>query len=311
MHEVALLVIFSMVFSAVLGHVAHVLGTPEKLAWYLQVRQWKAQEFFLALFIAGVGLMFIATGADYWFNFKLSSGVALSLMLGTGLAALGYLWSFADMTTKVEPHFTALKYVGGVVLVILTTYSKVYSDAAIAELAGLPPQALPASQLFLTFWLTPSLGLVVLALAVGYLAIPGTFLLLGYGIYVDIKKDRGKDKDSKSTQASTKYIAACVAMSFFSILLLTLVQGLLGQDFYEKRLRKAIAYSSFHLPASYCGLPNSEGVSITMLTGNRAGLAIPDQVQGYTFSIMSCKPKLRSPEEVAALLPGKQTLKNL
>jgi hypothetical protein len=302
MHEVALLVIFSMVFSAVLGHVAHVLGTPEKLAWYLQVRQWKAQEFFLALFIAGVGLMFIATGAGYWFDFKLSSGAALSLMLGTGLAALGYLWSFADMTTKVEPHLTALKYVGGVVLVILTTYSKVYSDAAIAELAGLPPQALPASQLFLTFWLTPCLGLVVLALAVGYLAIPGTFLMLGVGIYLDIRKD--KSSSSKAKRASERYIAAFVAMSFFSVLLLTLVQGMLGKNFYEKRLRKAIAYSSFHLPASYCGLPDSEGAAITMLTDNRAGLAIPDKAQGYTFSIILCKPKLKSPEEVTALLPG-------
>ena len=301
MHEVAVLVIFSMVFSAVLGHVAHVLETPEKLAWYLQVRQWKAQEFFLALFIAGVGLMFIATGASYWAGFTLGSSAALALMLGTGFSALGYLWFFANMTTKVKPRITALKYIGGVLLVILTTYSKVYSDAAIAEFAGLPAQELPTSQLFLTFWLTPSLGLVALALAVGYLAIPGTFLLLGYGIYVDIKKD----KDSKTTQASTKYIAACVAMSFFSILLLTLVQGLLGKDFYDKHLRKAIAYSSFHLPTSYCGLPDSEGAAITMLAGNRAGLAIPDKAQGYTFSIIPCKPKLTSPEEVTALLPGK------
>lgn len=309
MYEVALFVTFLIVFSAVLGHIVHVLGSPEKRAWYLQVRRWAAQEFFLALFIAGVGLMFIATGASYWSGFTLGSSAALALMLGTGFSALGYLWSFANMTAKVEPRITALKYIGGVLLVILTTYSKVYSDAAIAEFAGLPPQELPTSQLFLTFWLTPSLGLVALALAVGYLAIPGTFLLLGYGIYVDLKKD--KDKDSKSTQASTKYIAAFVAMSFFSILLLTLVQGLLGKDFYDKHLRKAIAYSSFHLPASYCGLPDSEGAAITMLTGNRAGLAIPDQVQGYTFSIIPCKPKLTNPEEVAALLPGKQAPKNL
>lgn len=307
MYEVALFVTFLIVFSAVLGHVVHVLGSPEKRAWYLQVRRWTAQEFSLALFIAGVGLMFVATGANYWFDFKLGSSAALTLMLGTGFSALGYLWSFANITAKVEPRITALKYLGGVLLVILTTYSKVYSDAAIAELAGLSPQELPTSQLFLTFWLTPSLGLVALALAVGYLAIPGTFLMLGIGIYLDIKKD--KVTNSKAKQSSSKYVAACVAMSFFSVLLLTLVQGLLDKDFYENRLRKAIAYSSFHLPASYCGLPDLEGTAVTLLADNRAGLAILDKEQGYTFSIIPCEPKLKSPEEVATLLSGKQLLK--
>ncbi|HBO5639842.1 hypothetical protein GFM12_06900 [Pseudomonas aeruginosa] len=300
MLEVALLLVLFFVLPILLGHVSHVLRSPEKLAWYLQVREWRMLEYFLALFIVSIATMYAVAAIQYLTGARLSSVVALALMLVTCLSALGYLWHFAGMTARVTQHKTLLKVLGGLLAVCFATVSKIYSDAAIAELAGLPPQELPASQLFLTFLLTPTLWFLVGSLAAGYLSIPATIFLLGRGLYLDLKKKRGNDKPT------ARYIAACTAVAFSSLLLVTMMQSLLSKSFYEKRLRAAIAFSSFHLPPSYCGLPNVEGASVTALKYRRAALAVPDEKKGYTFNVVQCESKAQKAEELGAILVKSQ-----
>lgn len=43
MLEFALVLVFISATSALLGHIANVRSSPEKLAWYLQIKRWKAQ----------------------------------------------------------------------------------------------------------------------------------------------------------------------------------------------------------------------------------------------------------------------------
>ncbi|WP_462379420.1 hypothetical protein [Pseudomonas sp. Marseille-QA0892] len=290
--SVSLLVICLVAMLA--GQVAHVRGSAAKLAWYRKVREWTAAEYSMAIFLVFLALLFSITGVHQLTGWKPRAPVGLLLLIATCTTAAVYLWFFLNLARIVATHKTLLGMVGTLAAVSIATASKISSDMAIAELTGMPPQELPGAQLALTFILTPIFWFVAISFLIGYVSIPATLLLLFWGIYKDAKQHKG----SKFNLSSAGYVCSWVAMSYLSILLLTMSTELMNKNFYEKRLRSAISYSAFHLPPSYCGFTNLPGAGIAALRDNGAGLAIPDSERGYIFHTVSCEREVRIIEDI-------------
>lgn len=300
MFEVGLILVFFAILPASLGYITNALNSPAQRSWYATqwatLKAWQALDYARALFVLCAALLYVAGGSAY-LGMKLSMPLALTLMIATSLSALLYLWVFADMTQKVNSYEQRIKFSLGLIVISIATASKIYSDAGIAELTGLPPQELPGAQLLLTFILTPVIWLVMTALLIGYLSIPGTIYLLARGIYLDVRKKAG---------SPGKYVLASIALSFLSLTLLTMTKKLLDKEFYEKRLREAVVFASFNLPPAYCGLPNQKGSSIAPLGDGKAALAMPDEKLGFTFRTLDCEPKSQPQEELTVLLNNGQ-----
>lgn len=307
MLEIALVLVLIFATSALLGHIAHVRASPEKLAWYMKVKEWKAREYSMALFIGFIVFLFILQGISNATGWRLSTPQALGFLTATCLSALLYLGVLGrKYIAKVAEHKGLLKVVGGVLAVCFVTASKIGSDMVIAELTNLPPQELPGAQMLLTFILQPVLGLIAISLLLGYISIPAAFGTLAWWIYQELKASKG----TQPTFMTGSYICAFIAMAVSTVILLTMTSSMLKQSFYEKRLRTAIAHSAFHLPPSYCGLPDAEGAAVAQLKYRRAALAMPDKNKGYVFSSLPCTPKLDSPQELATLLTEKKAEAN-
>jgi len=299
MLEISLVLVFIFATSTLLGHIAHVSASPEKLAWYMKVKEWKAHNYSMAFFIVFIAILFILMGISKVTEWKLPTSQALSLLIATGLSALFYLGIMGrTYIAKIVAHKGPLKAVGGILTVCFVTASKIISVMVIAEITKLPPQELPGAQLLLTLILQPVLGLAVISLLLGYVSIPATFGTMEWWIYQEIKTNKGV----QPTFLTGSYVCAMLAIVTSTVILITMTSSMLNQSFYEKRLRIAIAHSAFHLPPSYCGLPDVEGAAITPLRYRRAALAMPDQDKGYIFSSLSCEPKLESKQELATLL---------
>lgn len=303
MLEFALVLVFISATSALLGHIANVRSSPEKLAWYLQIKRWKAHQYSMALFVGLLLVLYAVTGISQLTGWKPQQPIGLMLLTATCITAAAYLWFYWDLTPKVAEYKSLLKYIGALLTVCIVTTSKIQSDMAISELTGLPAQELPGAQMFLTFILTPTIWLLAVSFVVGFISIPLTVLVLIWGIYQDWKKGKG----TKFDFASGSHVCAWMAIAYFSIILLTMSSGILKKNFYEKRLNGAIAYSAFLLPPSYCGLPDAGDASIAVLKYKRAALAMPDEKMGYTFSKISCDPKQKSPELLISELTAKKT----
>lgn len=304
MLEFALVLVFIFASSALLGHIAHVRASPEKLAWYMKVKEWTAREYSMALFIGLIALLFIFMGISGATGWKLPAPQTLGFLTATCLSALLYLGVLGGKyIAKVGDHKSLLKVVGGSMAVCFVTASKIGSDMAISELTNLPPQELPGAQMLLTLILQPVLGLAVISLLLGYISIPATFSTLVWWIYQEIKTNKG----TQPTFLTAIYTCAFIAMMVSTVILLTMTGGMLKKSFYEKRLRTAIVHAAFHLPPSYCGLPDAEGAAVAQLKYHQAALAIPDKDKGYIFSRLQCDPKLDSPQELATLLTERKS----
>lgn len=284
------------------GQVAHIRASPAKLEWYLKIKVWTAAEYSMALFLALIFLLFSITGVYQFTGWKPQAPVGFLLLIATCITAAVYLWFFLNIARIVATHKTLLKAVGALSAVSIATASKISSDMAIAELTGMSPQELPGAQLALTFILTPILWFVALSFVVGYVSIPATLSLLFWGIYKDAKQHKG----SKFTLSSASYVCSWVAMSYLSILLLTMSTELMNKSFYEKRLRSAISYSAFHLPTSYCGFPDLPGAGIAALRDKGGGLAVPDSEKGYIFHTLPCERKEQAIDDIAKLHSNKK-----
>lgn len=286
---------------ALLGHVAYIRGSYELRTRYINklqaVRSWTATEHSRAAFIACT-IMLYAAGVLAMTGAKLNAVTSIGLLLASCFSALIYLcchWNVLGFSAK---YGSPLKLVGGAIAIGIATISKIYSDAGIAELTGLSPQDLPGAQLLLTFLLTPTIWFLGLSLFFGYISIPVMLILFFRLIF----------KSYRKTAPNTKYesgfpdVTVFVAVSFFVLILLTMTQEIASKSFYEIRLRKAIAFASFHLSTTYCGLPDVKGIEVAPMSDDRAAIAIPDEKLGYRFEPISCKPKSTIGDELNVIL---------
>lgn len=142
MLEVGLILVFFAILPALLGYITNALNSPTQRSWYAKqwatLKAWQALDYARALFVLCAALLYVAGGSAY-LGVKLSMLLALTLMIGTCLSALLYLWVFADMTQKVNSYEQRIKFCLGLIVISIATASKIYSDAGIAELTGLPP----------------------------------------------------------------------------------------------------------------------------------------------------------------------------
>ncbi|MDF3200712.1 hypothetical protein P3C29_18665 [Pseudomonas sp. 1912-s] len=290
-----------VIVPVVLGYAANVQRSQQKRAWYLrkyrEVKSWTVVEYSLALFLGCTAVLY-TVGTLAMLGLKLNPILSISLLSLTCLTALGYLYCYFDLTGKIKRYGIALKFLLGGITLCIATASKIYSDSGIAELTGLPPQDLPGAQLLLTVLLTPTFWLMALLPLAGYLSVALMVILFVRSMYRESPKQRRKGKKS----SSLRDVSAVVAIPLCVLILFALTELLLSKHFYEKRLRQAIAFASFHLPGTYCGLPETKGVAIAPVTDGRAAIAIPDEKLGYLFEPIECKPAQRSKDDISALL---------
>lgn len=285
------------------GYIVHVRQTPKKRVAFYQlacrVRRWRGVEISRAAFIA-ITSIFYVVGIAIKIGAKFSVTATMILLVANCFAGLVYLCIYWKVSAFIGRHKDSLKLLSAPIAVFVVTLSKIMSDASIAELSGLSPQDLPGAQLFLTFIFTPVIWLLGLSLAYGYFSLPLMIGLLMFALvqnYKLHKRARAYKGPSKAPQVT---LIAAVFLS--SVLALTVMSKVASKSFYEPFLRQAIAFASFHLPATYCGLPESDGVEVAPMSDERAGLAIPDSKQGYIFKAIDCKATTQNTQDATALL---------
>lgn len=288
----------------------HVYETPRKRAQLIlqarRVRDWRGIEISRAVFIAATAV-FYAAGIALKLGAKFTVESTLILLIVNSLAGLSFLYFYWSIPALVNRYKDSLKFFITPIAVGVVTLSKIISDASIAELSGLSPQDLPGAQLLLTFILTPVIWLLGLSLTFAYFSIPLMILLVIHALVQNFKQHR--TIESKLKRSTTPQITLIAAVFLSSILPLTVMEKVASKAFYEPRLRQAIAFASFHLPATYCGLPAEKGVEVAPMPDDQAGLAIPDEKQGYLFEVIGCKRKSKTPEEATVIVKSLNTRK--
>lgn len=304
---VATLFTLFCILPIVAGHIANVINSSKKFFWYRQrirrIGQWTRAECPATIFMLTTAIFFIV-GLLIFAGVKFSTTASLLVLTANCIAALVFLYYYWQMPTFLSRHKELLKLLIAPFAIGVATISKIYSDAAIAELSGLSAQDLPGTQLLLTLILTPIIWLLTLSLAFGYASLLLMPVLFIKGLIQDYRQTtRMKTrKKTKSSRASSSHITALVAVFLSTVILLTIIEKFASKTFYEPRFRQVIAFASFHLPATYCGLPDVEGVEVAPMSDDRAALAISDSKLGYRFELITCKPARKSDEQIKTLL---------
>lgn len=279
---VATLLTVFCVLPIVVGYIANIINSSKKFFWHRQrirrIRQWTRAECPATIFMSTTAIFFIV-GLLIFAGVKFSTKASLLVLIANCIAALVFLYYYWQMPTFLSRHKELLKLLIAPLAIGVATISKIYSDAAIAELSGLSAQDLPGTQLLLTLILTPIIWLLTLSLAFGYASLLLMPVLFIKGLIQDYCQTT--KKKTKSSRASSSHITALVAVFLSAIILLTIIEKFASKTFYEPRFRQVIAFASFHLPATYCGLPDIEGVEVAPMSDDRAALAISNSKLGY------------------------------
>jgi hypothetical protein len=292
-----------LILPAVLGHMGNLKSSLFKRAWNNQlgekVHRWKPTTYATIVFGLTTTAFFLV-GLLAVSGMKPGNELLISVLVANCLAALAFLYFYWDVAKLWSKYGGVLKAFFVPLALTVTTLSKIYSDAGIAELSGLAPQDLPSAQLFLTLILTPIIWLMALSLTMGYISLPLTLILLIRSLIHDLRR-KGKESDGRSENWNS-HITAIVAIVLCAIFSLTIMTKVVSKSVYEPRLRQAIAFSSFHLPTTFCGLPEVKNVYVAPMSDDRAALAIPDSRQAYRFVAISCESVKISNQEARELL---------
>lgn len=301
MFAITVVLVLFFIFPAVLGGVGNVWCTPEKRTkyylWVQAVKSWTATEHSLAAFIVLTVLLYVA-GFLTLAGVRLGVVVYFLLMLLVTVSAFVYLCCYWGVSTSLKKHAGLINRLIGVLAIGVATISKIYSDAAIAELTGLSPQSLPGAQLLLTFILTPAIWFIGLSLFLGYLSFPVIVFLFFRSMYIDFVGV----KSFHDKRPSLPGVTALLAVALFALITLALTEKIASKSFYENRLKQAIAFASFNLPSTYCGLPDVKGVGVAAMSDDRAAVALPSKNGSYSFEVVSCKRNIKSANDIGSIL---------
>lgn len=299
----SILFFFYFLLPAISGYAAHVKASPRERVRYRQrfrrVRRWKKPEYATAFFVLTTATFFLV-GLLVKVGVKFPSMYLLVLLAVNCVGALAFLFYYWDAPKIWSKYGGLLKALFVPMAIGVATLSKIYSDAGIAELSGLAPQDLPGAQLFLTLILTPVIWLIVFSLTMGYASLPLMPILLIRELMNDSRRKRAKL--SKKDRPGPTHITAMMAVFLCAVLSLTIMQKVVSKHVYESRLRQAIVFSSFHLPSTFCGLPEVKGVSVAPMSDDRAAVAIPDTKLTYRFVLITCKPAAITDQDASRLL---------
>ncbi|MFJ3451452.1 hypothetical protein ACIPM0_25015 [Pseudomonas sichuanensis] len=283
-----------------LGVFMNVWASPSKRLWWANnvvgMKTWDQRQFAATAFVAAcivfclAGLMVIS---GLKFNIVFVFVVLLAAFF-TGFLYLCVYWKIADLPGR---YGAALKLLLVPAALVVGTVSKIYADAAIAEYTGIAPQALPNAQIVLALILTPMVWFGGVSLVVGYISIPLLPIMLLVNIFRDCRRKRSGDATNPNFDN-----LAIMALAFCAILLLLLAESVFSKSVYEPFLKRAVAFSSFHLPTTYCGLPEVDDLYVAPLADGRALLAIPDEKMVYRFVPVLCSTKTQSGDETKKLL---------
>lgn len=273
----------------------------ERRTWYIArihtLESWSILEWSLTFFVASTAVLYVAAFSTT-LGFRLSFNVYMVLLFLSPLTAFVYLCCYFKVLEITKKYGWLLKILLGAAVIGVAAASKTYADAAIAELTGLPPQNLPGAQILLSFMLSPIIWFIGLSLVLGLLSGPVMAFLLVKVMYLDFVKSR----HSGGNQSNFPEMIALLAVALFSIIALTTTQKIASKGFYEVKLRQAIEFASFQLSATYCGFPENKGVGVAIMPDDLAAIAIPNEKAGYIFEVISCKPTVKSDEQIRASL---------
>lgn len=299
MFEVVLLSILFFIAPALLGQIRHVQSVPRKSVWYyrryLQFIALSTRDYSMLLFIACAASLY-ALFVLVKLGVEIAPNTAIIVAIATVAAALWYLYCYFQKPIKAIRDNFPWKTLLGLTAVAIAALSKIFSDQMIAEVTHLPARDLPGAQLILALYFTPTLWFVGFSLTMGFTVVFLSIFLQVYTIARDYLSMRKKQKYN-----GTPDMVAVIALFLGAVLALVLTQKLISEKTYGVPVRQAIVFAAFHLPPSYCGLPDIEGAKVTPLQDGVGAIALPDKQLGYRFEQLECKPKPKNLEEVLAI----------
>lgn len=284
------IILFYLVIPVISGYTTHLNANPQKKEKYKAIAKWRLLETSLAIFILAMAIVAIAVAMDYGADIKTPKQYGRALLGIAGISSAIYIITFFKIVDLIKAHKTLFKYLSGILILIAATYSKVYSDMAIAELTGISPQELPGAQNFLTFIIQPVVFAMYGSIVLGY-----TSIIIAILLFFKIMYQGYKSKNNPDALTTEKLdLGAIISIITGTMIAIAFTSEILKKDFYEPNLKKFIVFSSFHLEPSTCGLTLPKDSKISIMKYKRAAIAVPDDKTGFSFDISDCNMQSKS-----------------
>jgi hypothetical protein len=284
MPAITLIILFYLVLPAISGYATHLNDHPQKKEKYKAITKFGILELSLTIFVLAMTAVSIAITMEYIADIKIPKQYGRALLGIAGISSAFYIISFFKIVNFIKTHKTLFKYISGILILIAATYSKIYSDMAIAELTGIPPQELPGAQNFLTFIIQPVVFAMYGSITLGY-----TSIIIAMILFLKIMYQGYKSRNNPSASTTENLdLGAIISVITGTMIAIAFTSEILKKDFYEPNLKKFIVFSSFHLEPSICGLTLPKGSKISIMKYKRAAFAVPDEKTGFTFGILDC-----------------------
>lgn len=230
-----------------------------------------------------------------------------------GLALVGIMTvlsvAFVITSTMIREYYSNYSKIIyaliGLTITINVPRSTSFAEGIIASAIGVPANQLPTALAWLTMLMTP-ISLVFI------------FAFYCVGIYVvallmtcfDEKKESTNSSPlnqiyiKKNTSRRTiAWFATAASFAILAISPLNFTIELLGSNWAERTVRESIVSASFHANATDCGIsevPESgkNKIKVAYLDDEKAIIAIPHEIIGYTFERIACPKIWKSPDSI-------------
>jgi hypothetical protein len=227
----------------------------------------------------------------YWFMFVGVTCLTLTAMLG---------WKKFRIGKHYKKHNKLYNLLGAATGLLVSIFVSALVDDLISQITTTEAATFPVAQKGMTVVISIAVWMLVVSAA-------GLFGAMGIGLWTMLSPEMSlsKTKTRFMGQAIKETLKKKMMMNFVIILailygliasMILILEGttrVLSSTEFDKVARELIVFSSFHLPASSCGLTTPDKTRIVQIRYKYAVVAIPDVKSGYEFSMAPCRVQLK------------------
>lgn len=276
---------------------------------YRYFKRADALELVTLLLITAIAILYLAIGLTQ-IGVIVSRGIRLFLFALATLIPVVFFLLKLKLIPFFKRHYTFIKWGIGLVTLVATYVTGIFSDWLIVQLTDSRAENFPSAQkaltitLLITFWW-------VAAVAVGSIA----YLLQAFNLVrimlLDVQEvqsawakfrffiardiDLTPYKKLRRAPVIVHEMTFFVGLGLFTTLSLTIWQTYLASGNLEPHADEIIVLTTFHASPEACGLPGEKDVFIAILPMGKmiAATRLPDSK--YVFEPGECKPQTYKP----------------